>query len=60
MQDQLYYLGVNELQQRVRTREVSPIDIVERCFERIEQRNPRLNAFAVVLADQARAQALSS
>ena len=57
MQDQLYDLGVHELQQRVRTREVSPTDIVDRCVERIEQLNPRLNAFAVVLADQARAQA---
>jgi aspartyl-tRNA(Asn)/glutamyl-tRNA(Gln) amidotransferase subunit A len=57
MRDQFYHLGVHELQQRVRTREVSPIDILERCLERIEQLNPRLNAFAVVLADQARAQA---
>jgi aspartyl-tRNA(Asn)/glutamyl-tRNA(Gln) amidotransferase subunit A len=57
MKDQLYYLRVSELSQRIQTRKVSPIQIVEQCLERIERLNARLNAFALVLADQARAQA---
>jgi Amidase len=57
MTDTHYYLDVNELQHRVRTRDISPIHIVEQCLERIQRLNARLNAFAVVLADEARAQA---
>jgi aspartyl-tRNA(Asn)/glutamyl-tRNA(Gln) amidotransferase subunit A len=55
--DGLYYLDVSELQRRLRTHDVSPVHIVEQCLERIERLNPRLNAFALVLADDARAQA---
>jgi aspartyl-tRNA(Asn)/glutamyl-tRNA(Gln) amidotransferase subunit A len=57
MKDNLYYLGVNELHESLRTGEVSPIHVVEQCLERIAALNPRLNAFALVMDDQARAQA---
>jgi aspartyl-tRNA(Asn)/glutamyl-tRNA(Gln) amidotransferase subunit A len=57
MTDTHYYLDVNELQHRVRTRDISPIHIVEQCLERIQRLNARLNAFAMVLSDEARAQA---
>jgi aspartyl-tRNA(Asn)/glutamyl-tRNA(Gln) amidotransferase subunit A len=57
MNDDLCYASIEELQHRIRTRDVAPSHIVERCLERIETLNPRLNAFATVLADGARAQA---
>ncbi len=53
MNDDIYYLSIDEVQHRIRTRGISPTDVVERCLERIETLNPRLNAFATVLADQA-------
>src|SRR5215472_1994184 len=48
---------IKTLQERLRTQEVSPVEIVNRCLKRIEQLNPRLNAFITVLADQALEQA---
>ena len=57
MNDDIYYVSIEELQHRIRTRDVSPTHIVERCLERIQTLNPRLNAFATVLADQALDQA---
>jgi aspartyl-tRNA(Asn)/glutamyl-tRNA(Gln) amidotransferase subunit A len=57
MNDDIYYVNIEELQHRIRTRDVSPTHIVERCLERIQTLNPRLNAFATVLVDQALDQA---
>jgi amidase len=37
--------------------EVSPREVVDACLERIERLNPQLNAFRVVFAEQARAEA---
>lgn len=41
----------------VRAKEISPIDLVDASLEMIERLDPALNAFTVVLAEQARAQA---
>jgi len=57
MNNDIYYVSIEELQHRIRTRDVSPTHIVERCLERIETLNPRLNAFATVLTDRALDQA---
>ena len=38
----------------IRKQEVSPVEVVNACLMRIEQINPKLNAFITVLADQAR------
>jgi aspartyl-tRNA(Asn)/glutamyl-tRNA(Gln) amidotransferase subunit A len=42
---------------QVRMQKVSPVEVVNACLKRIEQVNPKLNAFITVLADQALAQA---
>jgi Asp-tRNA(Asn)/Glu-tRNA(Gln) amidotransferase A subunit family amidase len=42
----------------VRRGDVSPVELVEASLDAIADGNPALNAFTVVLADQARAQAL--
>src|SRR5262245_14133549 len=55
--DDVHYLSIEELQRRIRARTLSSTRIVERCLERIEALNARLNAFAMVLADQALDQA---
>ena len=50
-------LTVAELARRVAEEEVSAVEVVEACLARIGERDPALNAFSVVLADQARAEA---
>ncbi len=50
-------LGVAELARRTTGREASSVEVVEACLARIVQRDPGLNAFSVVLADEARAEA---
>jgi Asp-tRNA(Asn)/Glu-tRNA(Gln) amidotransferase A subunit family amidase len=41
----------------VRDREVSPVELVEQALTAIEERDPEINAFTVVLAEEARATA---
>ena len=48
------------LAKRIFSREVSPVELVERSLEAIAERDPELNAFQVVLADRARAAALTA
>ena len=45
------FTTISELAQRLRRREVSPIEITRACLERIERLNPALNAFITVMAD---------
>src|SRR6266853_2432759 len=47
---------ITTIQKQVRM-EVSPVEVVIACLRRIEQLNPKLNAFITVLAEQALAQA---
>ena len=42
---------------QIRTRQVSPVELTERALARIAERDPQLNAFQLVLADQAQAAA---
>ena len=53
----LIYAGVARQAEMVAAGDVSPRDLVEAALERIAQLNPRLNAFRVVFAEQARADA---
>jgi aspartyl-tRNA(Asn)/glutamyl-tRNA(Gln) amidotransferase subunit A len=48
---------ITELAQRIRRREVSPVEITQECLERIERLNPVLNAFITVTAESALADA---
>jgi aspartyl-tRNA(Asn)/glutamyl-tRNA(Gln) amidotransferase subunit A len=52
-----YFISITELQQRLRARTLSPVDVVEAALQRIGAHNPKLNAFIAVLGDQAREQA---
>jgi aspartyl-tRNA(Asn)/glutamyl-tRNA(Gln) amidotransferase subunit A len=42
---------------RWRARQVTSLEVVEECLRRIDDDNPRLNAFILVMADEARAAA---
>lgn len=46
-------LSAVEQAQLIRSREISPVDLVRHYLERIERYNPRLGAFVTVAADQA-------
>jgi len=48
---------ISELAQRVRQKEISPLEITQECLRRIEKINPRLNAFITVMAESALAAA---
>jgi len=53
----LTFLPARELAQRIRQREVSPVEAVRATLARIERAQPALNAFITVCADQALAAA---
>jgi aspartyl-tRNA(Asn)/glutamyl-tRNA(Gln) amidotransferase subunit A len=50
----LCYMPATELAAAIRTKQVSPVEVVNVVLARIEQLNPRLNAFCLVTADAAR------
>ena len=53
----LAFAGPAALAELVRSKEVQPRELVELCLRRIEELNPRLNAFRVTMADEALAAA---
>src|SRR5438876_1066258 len=57
---ELLFTPLLELRDRVAAREVSPVELVDACLERIDELNPRLNAFTLVTSDEARAAARDS
>jgi Asp-tRNA(Asn)/Glu-tRNA(Gln) amidotransferase A subunit family amidase len=54
----LCYTPATELAELIRRREVSALEVTDAVLDRIERVNPKVNAFCVVLADEARASAL--
>lgn len=54
MSTDLLSLGIVDLASRLEKRELSPLELVEHYFSRIDQVNPKLNAFVAVSADDAR------
>jgi len=46
-------LGAAEIAHAVRTGDVTAGQVVEDCLSRIAERDPALNAFSVVLAEEA-------
>ena len=55
--DDLCFTPVTELVGAIRDRRVSPVELTDAVLDRIERVNPKLNAFTLVLADEARAAA---
>jgi aspartyl-tRNA(Asn)/glutamyl-tRNA(Gln) amidotransferase subunit A len=50
--DELVYMPIAEIAPRIQRREVSPVEIVKAMLARIEQLNPRLNAYYTVFTDE--------
>ncbi len=53
----LCYLPATELRRQYRSRSLSPVEVTRSILERIEARNPRLNAFVTATAERALEQA---
>ena len=49
----LPFLSVAQTAELIRTREVSPVEVVEAYLRRIEDVDPSLNAYITVAKDQA-------
>src|SRR5579884_1043451 len=47
-------LTLNDMADRVRRREISPVELVDAHLDAIERFNPAINAFVMLFADQAR------
>jgi aspartyl-tRNA(Asn)/glutamyl-tRNA(Gln) amidotransferase subunit A len=54
---QLSQLSLSEVSQLVRSKKMSPVELTHECLSRIEQLNPKLNAFITVTADSALSEA---
>ena len=50
-------MTIEEFGRKLRAREVSAVEMTDECLRRIESDKPRLNAFILVMADEARRQA---
>ena len=50
-------MTIEEFGRRLRAREVTSAQVTDECLRRIDADNPRLNAFILVMADEARRQA---
>ncbi|RUM99543.1 amidase [Pseudaminobacter arsenicus] len=57
MTQNLDFMSATELAARIRNGDVSPVDAVDASLARIDEINPRLNAFCAVYAEEAREQA---
>ena len=55
--DELAYMTATEVAERVRRRELSPVEVVNAALDRIEERDPSLNAFVFRGFEDARAAA---
>jgi len=49
--------SIEEFGRQLRDRKISALEMTDECLRRIEADNPRLNAFILVMADEARSQA---
>lgn len=55
--DELAYTTATELAERIRSRDLSPVDVVDAYIQRIQDRNPGLNAFVYFGFEDARERA---
>jgi len=44
--------SVKELSEKMKAKEITPVDLIECCFDRIRKLNPSLNAFITVLGEK--------
>lgn len=55
--EELVTLSSVELRRRIGTKEISPVELLDACLERIEEVNPAVNAVTAMCVDRARKEA---
>ncbi|MCH8062296.1 MAG: Asp-tRNA(Asn)/Glu-tRNA(Gln) amidotransferase GatCAB subunit A [Chloroflexi bacterium] len=53
----LHYLSIADLGSRIKSKEISPVEVTQAYLDRIEAQNERLGAYITVMSDAAMAQA---
>src|SRR6266498_5428233 len=53
----IYYSSLEQISDLIRQEQLSPVEILEGCIQRIEDLNPKLNAFITIAAEEAREKA---
>ena len=56
----LNFLSATAMAEQIRLRQISPVELVDAHFARIERVNPKLNSFIHVAAESARAEAVAA
>lgn len=54
---ELAYLSIAELAQKIQTKQISPVEVTQAMLDRVEELEPKLNAFNTVFTDEALAAA---
>ncbi len=57
VEDELHYLTIQEAADKIRRRELSPVEVAQACLDRIESTEDRLHSFITLLRDEALEQA---
>ena len=60
MSDEIIWMSAEELLAAYGRKELSPVDVVDACLARIDEVNPRINAFVTLVPEAARAAAKES
>jgi aspartyl-tRNA(Asn)/glutamyl-tRNA(Gln) amidotransferase subunit A len=60
LDDATYFMSVRELSQRIRSRRISPVELVQGCIDRLERLGPRYNAVVTLMRDSALAEAAAA
>src|SRR5260370_8997741 len=55
--EELVSLSAVELRRRIGTKEISPVELLDACLERIEEENPAVNAVTAMSGKRARKEA---
>jgi len=53
MQEEICFLTAAELTESIRTRELSPVEVIDAFLARVEDRNPEINAYVTVIGEKA-------
>ena len=56
----IVYLSLSDMSERIRAKKISPLELVDAHLSRIQELNPKLNAFVTVDNERARTQARSA
>ncbi len=60
MNSKFAYLPAWKLEQLIRAKQVSPVEIIDEVLDRITKLNPKINAFLTITGDDARKQAVKA